>query len=601
MITNMFSFIYNKNYQALPKVPSILFFILFLLFTNCCISFANTADSLTLFDEAVSYQSELSNIDQIAITKKAESYAISKGNVYKALDYACKRVQLYFSSDYIDSCEQLYTQLIPRVEQELNHHNDEKWKVLLVDCYSHKALNLMYRGNSDEALQIYQKLFNRFEKDSIPLVNAKCLNGMGIVFANSNLYEWAKKHLELALQQFELADNPRGIFGVCSNIVAFYETQGLFEEALPYGLRAYRIAHDEKYNGQSLIYACLIMGYVYSGMEKYNLADAYYTEAYALSQEKNLSQLEGFCGLDYARNLFYMETFDEARKVAENTLESITEKKRFSLQANLLILLSDIAEKQNDSKASLGFLRDYLKIKDSLNDLDNARQLIYSGVQYYQQQYREQDQIKEDTWRIVSKQAKRRGAWIIALAIFCVLLSAALGYICFLLFRYRRRLHLLSEETRRQLAEAEHQVVNKDKELAANALRFLRLNQLQENISKDLKTLKTTFVLRGKEKALVRSMEETVEQISSEKEWQDFLFYFENIDGEFLEKLTSRYPDLNANEKHLCVLFRLGLSNRDVANLTGRSLQSVNMAKFRMKGKFGLQNNEDLSAFLRDL
>lgn len=170
-----------------------------------------------------------------------------------------------------------------------------------------------------------------------------------------------------------------------------------------------------------------------------------------------------------------------------------------------------------------------------------------------------------------------------------------------ILLQNRRRMRTLGEETRRQLAEAEQQVVNKDKELATNALRFLRLNNLQEAILKDLKTLKTAFILRGKEKSVVCNIEEVAKQIASDKEWRDFQFYFENVDSDFLKKLSERYPDLNANEKHLCVLFKLGLSNRDVANLTGRSLQSVNMAKFRMKGKFGLENSEELSRFLREL
>lgn len=598
---NTYSVKYNMYPLLRKRIWSLLLFFSFSVYIIPCGLAANEIDSLEVFDKTVSYQSELSNLEQIAITKKAESYALSKGNVYKALDYACKRVQLYFSSDYIDSCEQLYTQLIPKVEEQLALYDEEEWKVLLIDCYSHKALNLMYSGKSDSALQIYRMLLKRFEDEVSPLIQAKCLNGMGIVFANSKLYDWAREYLEKSLQQFDLADNQRGIFGVCSNLVAFFDTQGLFEEALPYGLRAYHIAHDEHYNGQSLIYASLIMGSLYSGMEKYNLADTYYAEAYNLSREKNLTHLEGFCGVDYAKNLFNMQLYDEARNVAENTLGLIVERKKFSLQADLLMTLSDIAEKQNDSKASLRYLRQYLQIRDSLNELDNARQLIYSGVQYSQQQQKEREKMKQEAFDLVARQAKSREIWIIVLSVVCIVLVGAVVTVVLLLMQSRRRMRLLSQETRRQIEEAESRVVEKDKELTADALRFLRLNNIQESIQKDIKTLKTTFILRGKEKSLICNIEETVKQISSEKEWKDFLFYFGNVDSEFLNKLTNRYPDLNANEKHLCVLFKLGLSNRDVANLTGRTLQSVNMAKFRMKGKFGLTGNEELSVFLRDL
>lgn len=76
---------------------------------------------------------------------------------------------------------------------------------------------------------------------------------------------------------------------------------------------------------------------------------------------------------------------------------------------------------------------------------------------------------------------------------------------------------------------------------------------------------------------------------------------FRTVDGYFINKLSELYPEISDNEKHLCVLFKLGLTNRDVANLTGRTLQSVGMAKFRLKSKFNLSNSDELSGFLRRL
>lgn len=583
---------------------------------------AKDTDSLSLFDRAVSYQSELSNQDQIAITKEAERYSLSKGNVYKALSYACMRGKLYFLSDYSDSCEQLYNRIIPEVEYELDldsrelerrensedetemRHRKElvrQWQILLVDCYSNKALNMMYRKQSDSLLQIYRMLLQRFEKDSIPLVNAKCYNGLGIVFANGKLYDMAKMYFDMALEQFVAAGDQRGVFGVCSNIVAFYSGQKKFEEALTYGLRSYSIAHDEKYGGQEQIYASLIMGAIYSGMKQYNTADFYYENAYLLAKEKNLSHLEGFCGMDYARNLLNMQKYEQARQVGENTLRLIAGTQKYELQASLLMILSDIAEKQGDNKASLDYLRQYVEVKASSNEIDNARQLLYAGVRYREDRYEEEEKIRENAFQIVAGRASARGVWIVVLSVL-VILSAAVSVLLFFLLRQtKRRMRMIREEARLQVEEAERQVTNKSKELATNALRFLRLNALQDSILKELSTLKTAFTLRGKEKAVVCDLEEMAKQIASDKEWKDFQFYFEQVDGHFINKLEERYPDLSDNEKHLCVLFKLGLTNRDVANLTGRTLQSVGMAKFRLKTKFDLANSDELSNFLRSL
>lgn len=619
VIINCIKMNYNTIYKRFLAVS--VFLISGSVF-NCELK-AKEVDSLVFFDQAISYQSELSNQEQIAITKEAEKYALLKGNVYKALSYACIRGKLYFLSDYSDSCEQLYNRIIPEVEYELDLDSREleregkagmedieirqrkedvrQWKILLVDCYSNKALSMIYRKQSDSLLQIYQMLLQRFEKDSIALINAKCYNGMGVVFANSKLYDLAKKYFDLALEQFVEAGDQRGIFGVCSNIVAFYSGQKKFEEALTYGLRSYSIAHDEKYGGQEQIYASLIMGAIYSGMKQYNTADFYYEKAYMLAKEKNLSHLEGFCGMDYARNLLNMQKYDQARQVGESSLQLIAGKQKYELQAGLLMILSDIAEKQGDTKASLDYLRQYVEVKASSNEIDNARQLLYAGVRYQEDRYEEEEKIRENAFQIVSGRASVRGIWIAVLSVLAFLLAAGSVSLLFLLQQAKRRMRMIREETRLQVEDAERQVVNKSKELATNALRFLRLNTLQESILKELSTLKTAFTLRGKEKAVVCDLEEMAKQIASDKEWKDFQFYFEQVDGYFINKLEERYPDLSDNEKHLCVLFKLGLTNRDVANLTGRTLQSVGMAKFRLKNKFNLSNSEELSNFLRTL
>lgn len=46
-----------------------------------------------------------------------------------------------------------------------------------------------------------------------------------------------------------------------------------------------------------------------------------------------------------------------------------------------------------DTKASLNYLRRYVQTKDSLNEIDNARQLIYAGVRYKQDRSRKRKRV----------------------------------------------------------------------------------------------------------------------------------------------------------------------------------------------------------------
>lgn len=576
-------------------------FLLFFLLVFGGRAFAGETDSLPFFDKMLSFQSDLSVQEQIVITKQAERYAQEKGNIYKRYAYAARRGYLYFSADNSDSCLQVYSSLIPDIEKQVELTGEERWKVLLVECYSDVALSMMYKEQSDSAMLIYQGLLLRFEKDSIPLVNARCLNGIGVVFAYRKLFDLAENYLLSALDQYALANNTRGIFAVSSNMVAFFQTQGLFEEALPYGIRAYRISHSENYNGQDLIYASLAMGSIYSGLMRYDIALPYFEEAVKLAREKEFAHLEGFVEASYARTLFHLEQYAQARQVAEDALQQIKGKKKYDLQVDLLHILSQVADKQNDVGNALHYLQEYIVVRDSQMALENMRQLL--GVQYRYDNYRHEQEARNDAneLKLAKTRAQNRVLWIIVLSVSVALLIMAIGFLFKRMLQFRRVGELIKEESRRQIKTVEEQIEVKNKELATNALQFLRLNKLQESILKELRQLKTAFTLRGKEKRQVCDIEELAKQIASEREWKDFQFYFEQVDKEFFRKLSERYPDLTSNEKHLCVLFKLGLTNKDVAILTGRSLQSIGMAKFRLKTKLQADNSEDLDQFLNSL
>lgn len=70
---------------------------------------------------------------------------------------------------------------------------------------------------------------------------------------------------------------------------------------------------------------------------------------------------------------------------------------------------------------------------------------------------------------------------------------------------------------------------------------------------------------------------------------------------EFLFRLTSRFPDLTENEKRLCSQIRLNLSIKDIASINNISVKSVEMARYRLRKKIGLDHEEGLANFLNNL
>lgn len=559
-------------------------------------------DSIDSFNKTLSHQSSLPIVDQIAISYQAEDYAKKKGNVYAAYSYAAYRCYLFFLSDKTDSCKSLANRICPEIEKELRETADNtRWKILLTDCYAHLCSGLIYEGKLDTALSIYQKLLNRFEKDRIPEIQSRCLNGIGVVFAYRQLYDIAENYFKKS-QTLSVANNlERGEFLATSNLGALYFSQGEFKQALPYCTRAYQIADQAGYQGQARISSCMSMGSLYMGMNKFDLADPYFTEAIEVAKRGHYTWIQSYAESAYVRNLLFMGLYGQAEKVALGALKNIEGKKRYGLESDLLESLSLIYEKQDNPAQALHYMRKYSVIQDSVVSLESQKELLDLEYRYDVLKKEKEAQERLNDLALAKAQAKNRILWI-------AVLVACLGLLVISLILLARHVHKLhektsqvKEESRKHILHAEQALENKNKELATDALRFLRLNNLQSAILDALKKLKSEFPMKGRQTLAIREIENLARQIASEKEWQDFQFYFEQVDKDFLKKLSNRFPDLTPSEKHLCVLFNLSLSNKDVANLTGKTLQSVGMAKFRLRSKLGLDSNTDLSEFLQSL
>jgi DNA-binding CsgD family transcriptional regulator len=86
-----------------------------------------------------------------------------------------------------------------------------------------------------------------------------------------------------------------------------------------------------------------------------------------------------------------------------------------------------------------------------------------------------------------------------------------------------------------------------------------------------------------------------------DKEWDDFRQVFEKVHTHFFEKLSQRSPDLTPAELRLAALFRLNMSSKDMAATLGISQDSLRIARYRLKKKLQLPEEENLIHYLLGL
>ena len=75
-----------------------------------------------------------------------------------------------------------------------------------------------------------------------------------------------------------------------------------------------------------------------------------------------------------------------------------------------------------------------------------------------------------------------------------------------------------------------------------------------------------------------------------ENGWELLKNNFDNLHNGFFRNLKERHPELTTNDLRLCSYIRLNLSTKDISRLSGISEKSVEMARYRLRKKMGLDN-----------
>jgi hypothetical protein len=82
------------------------------------------------------------------------------------------------------------------------------------------------------------------------------------------------------------------------------------------------------------------------------------------------------------------------------------------------------------------------------------------------------------------------------------------------------------------------------------------------------------------------------------KRWDDFQHQYLEAHKDFFSKLNETHPGLTSGEHRLCAMLRMNLSIKEICELTLQNPRAVEMARHRLRNKFNLEREENLTAYL---
>lgn len=92
-----------------------------------------------------------------------------------------------------------------------------------------------------------------------------------------------------------------------------------------------------------------------------------------------------------------------------------------------------------------------------------------------------------------------------------------------------------------------------------------------------------------------------LQKMSFDKEKNSFYYNAELTNKAFYERLEKNFPELSLQERRLALLIRIGLSNKEISTMLNITPKSVEVFRYRLKKKLGLEHEQSLNEFIKTL
>ncbi len=156
-------------------------------------------------------------------------------------------------------------------------------------------------------------------------------------------------------------------------------------------------------------------------------------------------------------------------------------------------------------------------------------------------------------------------------------------------------------ERDKQLTQTQSQLDHKNRELTSYTMHIAEKNRFLAQLSQELQEIlpATSGGIRRRMQRLERNI---LQQLKNESNWKGFLAHFEEVNPHFLDRLSETYPQLTQKELKHCAYIRMRLSVKDVAAFLHISPKAVEVARYRIKKKIGLESRyEKLDQLLESI
>jgi tetratricopeptide (TPR) repeat protein len=492
-------------------------------------------------------------------------------------------------------------------------------------CNSYRRLAKIYYVQSDLQKGLDCALRSReiAETHDLKTEEALAMDAIGMIYYEIGDENRSTESFFTSLKIYESLKDKTGIGQSLCRIGSLYYNQKDITKAVDYYSRSMQIARE--LNDREGIASNLNnLASVYTSEKSYNRALAYYQEALKINQEMGNAQLEGSNYLNIGNLYLKMENYSEAlqnvgkaRDIFIRLGNHVRVAKALTSLGEIFLESGQFDKSLENSKAAFAINSRY-GIKEQLSQSAGLLRKVYLARKDSSAAYRYsvlEEQWKDSTrsgerqktlarlemqYQFDKKEQKlklekqRRNYSIIIMAIIIV-------FIIILLFQLRSQYRLKEKKSLLEKKNLEMDLEYKKKELTINVLALMKKNEMLSEITKKILTLRQEASQEETRIALKKIAGE-LQKSTDDEILKEFSLRFKEVHKEFYDTLLKRYPDLTPNELRLCAFLRLNMTSKEIAELTGQQISTLENARYRLRQKLGLTSSDtNLVTFLSQI
>ncbi|MEM7297536.1 MAG: tetratricopeptide repeat protein, partial [Bacteroidota bacterium] len=466
------------------------------------------------------------------------------------------------------------------------------------------AVILSEQGKFSKSLEMYQEALLFFERQGNPNMLANIYNNIANIYQQRDEFDKAYEYYNRTNQYDSITGNKSGRSRTVQNMGNVLVQLGQNDDAR----KNYLLAIDLAVSSGSECAGTMPMtqlGDLYLDEGAYDSAYYYINRALNLALKCEHERSIASVYLDLGD---YHRIQGDFRKAEDALLKGFETAERNDMRPNMQELASslyEVYELLGNYPYAYKFLKISSELQDELFDKESTEAIARLEAEYEFEKEKQTIESEQAQKELAYQQELTQEKWIRYSVIALTIAIAIVAFMAYRGYKIKQGANVALQDKNQKLNElranekrlSDEAIASKERELATMAMASHEKNALLKDLEQKVSFIEGRM---GDEMSLsLKEMRKTISDgYSLDQSWDSFLHRFEDVHPQFFDRLKEENPNLTIDDLKLSAYLKIGMTNKEIANVTHLAIGSVKSKINRLKKKLEMGPDDSVRDFM---